>query len=503
MSEATTTLTAVLEGRDIAKHFGGVRALRGVSFELQEGEVISLIGENGSGKSTLLSILAGVRPPDSGELLWHGEEVHFSSPQHALQRGIALVSQETSLAPHLTVADNVWLGHWPKRNTMIDRKQLIATTRELIEGVLHTEIDPMRLVRTLRPNESSIVAIARAYAHEPRILLLDEPTAALGPDESQQLVAVIKRLAERGSTVVFTSHRLNEHFRLDGRALVLRDGEAVWSGLLRESDEGRIVQAMVGRRLVEVHPEERSPEERPRLELRGIQLREGSPAFDFEVHSGEVVGIAGLAGSGRTRLARVMVGAERPVAGEIFVDGQLHEFASPTDALRLGIGLLPEDRKGQALLLPMKIRENVAISILKRVSRFNVVRRRAEVAVIQPLYDNLAIRAPSMEVQVKTLSGGNQQKVVVARLLAAQLDVLVLDEPTKGIDVAAKAELFALIDSAAKRGKAIVLVSSELAELLALADRIVVVREGAAVAEFPRAAATEERIIGAAVGAAA
>lgn len=495
---------ALLQAEDLHKEFPGVRALQGVSLAVRSGEIHGLLGENGAGKSTLIKCLAGIHQPDRGSIWLRGREVRFASPRDAIQAGIATIHQELSLAPHLTVMENITLGREPVRGPLplIDRRQMAAQAAAALAR-LGVEIDPAARVGELGVGSQQMVEIARALAVEAQVLILDEPTAALTQAEVERLYAVLEGLRQRGTGIIYISHRLEELYRLCDRVTVLRDGSYVGTYPMPQTPEADLVQAMVGRPLKDRFPAREvqpGPEALVVRELsRGKVLRQVS----LTVRRGEVVGVAGLMGAGRTELARAIMGLDPVESGSVAVLGRPVRTGDPGAALAAGLAFVPEDRKAQGLFLNRSVRENLTFAGLNRLVRWGWLSRRAERHLTSRMIGELAIRTAGGEVPVGTLSGGNQQKVVLGRWLAVGPQVLILDEPTRGVDVGAKAEIYRLINQLAAAGKAILLISSELPELLGMCDRILVMREGRLAGEFTRARATQEAIMRCAVGAAA
>lgn len=479
----------------ITKRYPGVTALQEVDFAVEAGSVHALVGENGAGKSTLLRVLAGATRPDAGEIRLDGAQVEFREPRDALERGITVIYQELSLVPELSVAANVFLGMEPARLGLLDRLAMRNGTAAAL-GSLGLSVDPVTPVGRLSVARQQLVELARALVREARVIALDEPTATLTPHEVDHLFGQIDRLKSLGVAIVFVSHRLHEVRRIADHITVLRDGRRVWSGPAAAKDDAAVIRAMVGRdveypRLAAARP----PSEPPALEARDLSRR---PAFEdvcLTARAGEVLGLAGLVGAGRTELARTLAGADRPESGQMWLEGRPFRPGSPSRAIARGVVYLPEDRKREGLVLGMRVRENVTLSVLGRFCRLGRVRRSAESEAAQAAVGRVDLRPPDPERDVRTLSGGNQQKVVLARGLLAEARVLLFDEPTRGVDVGAKAELHRHIRALADEGRAVVVISSELPELLALADRIVVLREGRVTGALEGAEMTPERVM--------
>jgi len=495
----------ILAMRGISKGFPGVQALRAVDLEVMPGEVHALLGENGAGKSTLLKILAGAQAPDAGTIRLAGQEVRLESPHAAQVSGIVTIYQEFNLVPTLSVAENVFIGRAPVRRGFVDWGELHRRTTALTRAV-GLDVDPRRLVADLSVAEQQMVEIARALSMDARLVVMDEPTSALSDKEVQRLFAIVRDLKGRGIAVIFVTHRLEEVMRLCDRLTVLRDGRLVGSAAVGEVTVDAVVKMMVGRELNRLfrHRERGAAAGPPALEVAGLGRRRDPRdphavelhGIDLTVRRGEIVGLAGLVGAGRTELARAVFGADPVRHGRVRVEDREVAIRSPADAIRAGIGLVPEDRKQQALFLALAVRNNLSVAAMDRlVGALGLVRRGAEDALVDRFRKKLGIKMASAEQAVGNLSGGNQQKVVLARWLALQPKVLIVDEPTRGIDVAAKAEVHALLYELAEAGIAILAISSELPEILTISDRIVTMREGRVTGELSREEASEERLM--------
>ena len=500
--EAAAERIPVLEARDIHKRFPGVHALTGVSLTVYPGEVLAIVGENGAGKSTLMKILSGALQPDDGVICIDGQPVRFTDPRDALAHGIAIIYQELSLIDKLTVAENLLLGQLPGRESatwLVDWPTVWRKASALLAQV-GLSLDPQVPVARLSVGQKQLVEIARALSRNARVLILDEPTSALSLQETERLFALLRDVRARGVAILYISHRLDEIFALADRITVMRDGQVVATLPARDATREQLIRLMVGRDLQAFYADLPDPEPRVRLEVRGLSRRGVLQDITLSIRAGEIVGLAGLVGAGRTELARCLFGVDPYDTGEMLVDGQPVRIRTPRDAVRLGIGFVPEDRKLQALVLILAVRQNTTLPLIPMLSRFGIFQQRRERVLAQRYVEELRIRTPSVDQRVMNLSGGNQQKVVLARWLAAQSRILILDEPTRGIDVGAKAEVHKLIADLARQGVAILLISSELPEVLAMSHRILVMREGRIVAEFPRSQATEERVLAAATG---
>lgn len=491
-----------LKFEHIHKAFPGVQAVRDVSFDAQPAEILALVGENGAGKSTLMNILSGAIPADKGKIYLDGQEVVIDSPRRALELGITMIHQELALIPQMSVGQNIYLGREPRRRGMgmvIDWKKLYQDAQEELDR-LGLEIPARAVVQDLTIAQRQMVEIAKALSYNARLIVLDEPTSALSERETETLFGLMRSLREKGVTLIFISHRLEEVFAIADRIAVMRDGQLVGLRLANEVSREEVVQMMVGRELKEFFPKSEVQRGRVVLSARGLKRGKNLKGVDFDLYEGEIVGVAGLVGSGRSELARAIFGADRLEEGEIQLDGRVIQLRNPQDAIRLGIGFVPEDRKAQGLFLGQSVRSNVVISLLDRLSQFGFVRFRQVEDLVNGMIRQLNIKTPSFRQRVRNLSGGNQQKVVIARWMALSPKVLILDEPTRGVDVAAKAEIHALISKLAAQGVAIMMVSSELPEILGVSDRILVMREGEIVAELQRKDATQEAIMHAATG---
>ena len=492
----------ILEAIDISKRFPGVHALDNVSLTVLTGEVHAVVGENGAGKSTLMKILSGAQAPDSGSIRVEGRPVMIESPRAAHDLGIITIYQELSLVNALSVGENIFLGDLPTRSGgswQVDWPEVWRRSAELL-GRVGLRIRPQTLVRELSVAQKQMVEIARALARNVRLLILDEPTSSLTERETERLFAIIAALKEQGVGIAYISHRLGEVFRIAQRVTVLRDGKLVGTVPVAEASEDLLVRMMVGRDLSRLFAHARETNAPVRLGVRGLCRGKVLHDVDLDVRAGEIVGLAGLVGAGRTELVRCLFGADRIDRGEILLDRKSVAIRHPGDAVDLGIALVPEDRKLQALVLGMGIRENLSLPILDRLGSPFFPSRGQERALAEEFITSLSIRTPHMEQRVAALSGGNQQKVVIARWLATKPKVLILDEPTRGIDVGAKAEVHALIARLAEAGVAILMVSSELPEILGMSHRILVMRGGRIVAEMSRDEASEESIMAAATG---
>ena len=483
--------------RGVSKEFPGVQALMGIDLDLRGGEVHAIVGENGAGKSTLMKILAGIYQPDAGSLLVDGQAVHISSPRHAMGLGIGMIHQELNLAPNLSVAENIFLGRAPMRFGLVDWRRLDLQTRSLLDR-LAIDLDGRAAVEDLSVARQQMVEIAKALSLNARVIIMDEPTSALTERETATLFQIIGRLKAEGVAVAYISHRLEEIFRVADRVTVLRDGRLVSSSRVADTTPAQLISLMVGRELTALFPKESVEVGAPVLEIRRLSRTGVLHDVSFVLHQREILGLAGLVGAGRTELVRAIFGVDPIDGGEVLIDGKVVKIHGPREAIQLGLGFVTEDRKLHGLVLGMTVRENATLASLANIGRFGFIDFARERAMAADYVRQLDIRTPTVEQEVNNLSGGNQQKVVVAKWLATRPRILILDEPTRGIDVGAKAEVHALMSRLAVAGVSILMISSELPEILGMSDRILVVRQGRISAEFSRQEASQEKIMAAA-----
>jgi ABC-type sugar transport system ATPase subunit len=479
----------------IGKSFPGVQALRGVTLEIEAGTCHALCGENGAGKSTLGKILAGIQPPDEGRLVVLGHELRFRSPREALAAGVAMVHQELAFCDNLSVAENLCLGHLPTRRGLVDGADMARRATALLAET-GTTLDVRRPFGELSIGQRQMVQIAAAVGGGARVIVFDEPTSSLSQAEAERLYELIGRLKSRGVTCIYVSHRMPEIFQLCDAVSVLRDGQHVATRRVAGLTEAELVHLMIGRPVAEYLPPARGDTRGEEvLRVEGLSAPGRFHEISFSVRAGEIVGLAGLMGAGRSEVACAVFGLDHETSGQIHLRGKPVRIQRPSDAIRLGIGFVPEDRKKQGLVLSESALHNTSLPMLPRLSRLGWLHLARERVIATDYFTRLRVRAPSVDARVAGLSGGNQQKIVLAKWLAAQSDVLILDEPTRGVDVGAKAEIHALIGDLAAQGTAILLISSELPELLALAERILVLREGRLVGEVDRARATQNLLL--------
>lgn len=498
VSEAPSS-APLLEMRGIVKDFPGVRALGGVDLDVRAGEVHCLLGQNGAGKSTLIKVLSASYQPDDGTVRWDGEEVRLGHPMAAIRAGISTIYQELDLVPGLSVAENIFLGHEKSRGGFTQRQRANRVARDLLARLGHPEIGPTRLVGSLSPAGQQIVSMARALSHDTRLLVLDEPSAVLDAEEVKNLFRVIRALTSDGVAVVYISHRLEEIREIGDRITVLKDGRTVATGLpVDETPTDRLIQLMTGRSIEYVFPPRPDADVQDAdvvLQVSGLELPGVFRGVDLTVRAGEIVGLTGLVGAGRTEILETIYGARRAAAGTVTVDGRRLRAGSVSAAVRAGIGLCPEERKSQALLLQHSVSDNITVATLQEFARAGFLNGGAERRRATELTESLDVRPSGVTRAVSTLSGGNQQKVVLARWLLRGCRVLLLDEPTRGVDVGARSEIYQLVRALADSGVAVVVVSSEVEEVLGLADRVLVVREGVVVHESAAWEIDESRVL--------
>lgn len=483
----------ILTLKNITKEFPGVKALDDVTINIERGTIHGLVGENGAGKSTLIKVLAGIYRPNKGEIILDGKPCRFNSPIEARRAGISVVHQEIKLAEPLSVAENMFLGNVQLKNGLVDWKGMRRRAREIVED-LGMDIDINAQVSSLTVAKKQIVEIMHAINNNSRILIMDEPSAVLTDRELEVMFRIVKQLRDKGITIIYISHRLDEIFGLCSNVSVLRDGRHIDTIPVASVDRQGLINMMVGREMGQEYPKEVGNVGGTILEVKNLSrgiLRD----ISFEVKSGEVFGISGLVGAGRTELARAILGIDKPESGEVYVRGKKVHYRTFADAIRDGLGLIPEDRKLQGLVQIMSVKRNTTLVNMKRVLRAGVISSSLEEKLSKEYADKLHVVTPSMETEVQYLSGGNQQKVVIAKWLFQNSEILFLDEPTRGIDVGAKAEIYRLINRMAKEGKTIIMISSEMPELLGMCDRIMVMHEGHKMGELNAAEATQAKIM--------
>jgi ribose transport system ATP-binding protein len=488
----------VLSLENITKKYPGVLALNNVSMSFLEGEVHALLGENGAGKSTLIKAVAGAINLDGGIIHVGGQDHQQMTPHLSRSLGIEVIYQEFNLVPTMSVAENIFLGDKTGKSILVDYKTMKSKTREIFK-LFDVAIDPDAMVQDLSPAMQQIVEIAKAVSKNVKILIMDEPSAPLSVSEVEHMFEIIRRLKQDGVTVIYISHRLEEVFRISDRVTVMRDGRYVATRLTKETNRKELINLMVGRELKESYPARTNPPGEIALEARNL-TGNGDKDISFSVRKGEILGISGLVGAGRTELAMLLFGAVPIESGEIWVDGKPVQIHSPGNAIQQGMGLLTEDRKGKGLFLEMGVGWNISFPIIRKLSKYGVVNTKEETKIAQKYKERMNIKTPSLEQRVINLSGGNQQKVVLAKALAAESDVLIFDEPTRGIDVGAKQEIYQLMTELANNGNAILMISSDMEELLGMSDRIIVLSEGKLAGEVMKEQFSQDYILDLASG---
>ncbi|CAN7149802.1 sugar ABC transporter ATP-binding protein [Ensifer adhaerens] len=487
-----------LEG--ISKSFPGVKALSDVSLALYPGSVTALIGENGAGKSTLVKILTGIYQPDEGTISVGDQEVHFPTALAAARAGVTAIHQETVLFDELSVAENIFLGHAPRnRFGLIDWKKLNADARALLSRA-GADLDPTIRLRDLGIAKKHLVAIARALSIDAQVVIMDEPTAALSHKEIHELYALVERLKADGKAILFISHKFDEIFRIADRYTVFRDGTMVDEGLIADVSQDELVRLMVGRAVGSVYPKKDVAIGEPVLTVSGYRHPTEFEDINFELRRGEILGFYGLVGAGRSEFMQSLIGVTRPSAGAVRLDGEVLVIRSPSEAIRAGIVYVPEERGRQGAIIGLPIFQNVTLPSLSRTSRSGFLKLANEFALAREYTARLDLRAASLDQDVGTLSGGNQQKVVIAKWLATKPKVIILDEPTKGIDIGSKAAVHAFMSELAAQGLSVIMVSSEIPEIMGMSDRVIVMREGRIAGRFERAELTAEKLVRAAAG---
>jgi ABC-type sugar transport system, ATPase component len=491
---------ALLEMRGIGKTFPGVKALEGVHLAVREGQVHALLGENGAGKSTLIKILSGAYAKDEGQIFFEGKPVEIRSPHDAQALGISTIYQEFNLARDLTVAENIFLGALPRKGMTVDWPAVKAGAREILDR-LGVTFSTDTQIASLSAAGQQLVEIAKALNRKTRILIMDEPSALLGEKDLENLFRVVRSLQAQGIGIIYISHRLKEIFELADEVTILKDGRYVATRKVSEVTMDDLVKLMIGRDLKDVYPKRTVEPGEVLLEVNNVSQPKLLRDISFQLHAGEIVGFAGIVGSGRTELARAIFGADS-CKGEMRIDGKPYKPGSPSEAIRRGVALVTEDRKGQGLFLKLNVRINTTISGLKQLTRYGVIQFAKELALVKKMINDLSIKTPNAGFLVVNMSGGNQQKVVLARWLSVGTRIFLLDEPTRGIDVGSKSEIYQIMDKLTKQGVGIIMISSELPEVLGMSDRIMVMRQGRIVKELSRAEASEEAIMQYAVGSA-
>ncbi len=490
----SAAMTPFLQMKGITKQFPGVLALNQVDLSVYPGRVLALVGENGAGKSTLMKVLSGVHKRDAGEILIEGKSVEIDSPLASRQMGISIIYQELSVLNNMDVAENIFVGREKKKNGFVDKKAQHQEAKALLDRV-GLNIDTHTMTHRLSTAQKQMVEVAKALSYNSKLIIMDEPTSSLTDTETAMLMKIIRRLRDEGVAIVFISHRMNEIFEISDEIAVMRDGEMVQHMITGEVDEQQVIAAMVGRDVNDIFHKEEAPIGDVVLEVKNLSTRNFLKDISFNVRAGEIVGFAGLVGAGRSEVMRALFAVDPRESGEIFINGKPVEIKSTVDALRAGMGFVPEDRKEQGLILKQTIRANASLAALDSVADGWFINRKKEKGLSDEYVSKLKVKTPSIEQLIMNLSGGNQQKVVIAKWMATHPKVLILDEPTRGIDVGAKKEIHTLMSELAKQGVAIIMISSELPEVLGMADRIYVMHDGRIKGEIDRAEASQEAIM--------
>ena len=488
----------LLEMKGIGKTFPGVKALEGVNLTVREGQVHALLGENGAGKSTLIKILSGAYSKDEGEISFDGKPVEIKGPQDAQALGISTIYQEFNLAANLSITENIFLGHLPRKGPLVDWAAARAKSQEILDS-LGVKLAVDTPTSELSVAEQQLVEIAKALNRKTRVLIMDEPSAVLGEKDLENLFRVVRTLQAQGIGIIYISHRLKEIFELADEVTVLKDGRYVATRQVADVDMDDLVRLMIGRDLQDVYPKRTTQPGEVLLEVKNVSLTKLVHDISFQLRAGEIVGFAGITGSGRTEVARAIFGAD-PCVGEMEIFGKPYKARSPEDAIHHGVALVTEDRKRQGLLLKQNVTINTTVSGLKRLCRFGLIRLGEEVKLVKQMIQQLSIKTPGPNFMVVNMSGGNQQKVILARWLSVGTRIFIMDEPTRGIDVGSKSEIYQIMAELAAKGVGIIMISSELPEILGMSDRVMVMRQGTIVKELSRAEASEEAIMYYAVG---
>lgn len=483
----------LLEMKGISKRFTGVRALDNVNIHLKRSEILALLGENGAGKSTLMKILAGVHQPTSGDILIKGNKVQITGPKHSQELGISIIHQEFNLIPDLSIAENIFLGREPRKmKGIVDWKALYAETSELLKRVGLESLSPKRLIRSISVAEQQLVELAKALSFSADIIIMDEPTAALNHEDADRLLHIMSELKAKGFGVIFITHKLEEVQTVADRISVLRDGQYIGTKPIAQATKDDMIQMMVGRDIEALFPEKSKVQEETILTVNQLHVKDTLYNLSFSVKKGEIVGIAGLLGSGKTELSKALFGLYPKMQGEILMDSKV--IKTPREAIDSGIALVTDDRKQEGLILDLSVWENLLLPVYREISRFGILPKEKQKSIVQRWIQDLKIKVPGPQAEVRKLSGGNQQKIVLGKWLQLNPKLLILNEPTRGIDIGAKVEIYNLMKQLAEDGLAIILISSEMPELLGMAHRILVMENGRMTAELSAEEATQEKI---------
>lgn len=490
----------IIQMKNITKHFGGVKALTDVSFNVRKGEIHALIGENGAGKSTLMKILAGAYQKDQGQILIDGEEAKITTPKSVIKLGVSVIYQEFMLAPDLTVAENIFIDRLAESGMFIHWKELRRRAKEQLVKLGFDDIDPEAKVGSLSVAYQQIVEIAKCLARDSKVLVFDEPTAVLTFSETQKLLSIIRKLKEDGVSIIYISHRLEELLEISDHITVLKDGGYVGTVPTSSINKEQLVEMMVGREITQLFPERNAVIGDEILRVENLNAGEMVKDVSFTVKSGEVVGFSGLVGSGRTEAMRAIFGADKKNSGKVIFFGEEVNFKDPKEAIQHGFGLLPEDRKKQGLLLEQSIRMNTTLASMFKIKKAGIINHKKEKDYVKDLLASIATKYGSMEDNANSLSGGNQQKIALAKWLSADCKCVVFDEPTRGVDVGAKTEIYKIINKLAEQGVGVIVISSEMAEIIGVCDRAIVMRQGTVAGEVSKSELTENNLIKLAMG---
>ncbi|NLM19301.1 MAG: sugar ABC transporter ATP-binding protein [Clostridiaceae bacterium] len=486
----------IMELKNISKSFPGVQALNNVSMQFERGKVHALVGENGAGKSTLMKIIMGLYRADQGQIFIKGEKFVGSSVIHSLQAGVKMIHQELNFIPFMSVAENIFLGHEPCNNFLgvVSKKKLLKETKKLLDRV-NLDVNPNLPMRDLTVAERQMVEIAKSVSFGADIIIMDEPTSAISETEVKRLFEIIEELKRKGVAIIYISHKLDEVYQISDSISVLRDGNYIATFKTAEIEQDKLIKAMVGRELENIYPDKRAKIGEEMLKIENLSKDNVFTDISFSVNKGEILGVAGMMGSGRTEVMNCIFGLDKYDSGQIYIRGENVSISNPNKAIQKGIGMVHEDRKETGLILGLSVKENITLSNLDKIFSGQIINKQKENIYVDDIVEKLSIKTPHRDQQVKFLSGGNQQKIVIGRILLDQADIIILDEPTRGIDVGAKTEIYKLIVDLAAQGKAIIMVSSEMNELIGMSDRIIILREGHKVGELDKANISQEKII--------
>ncbi|MDK2811695.1 MAG: inositol transport system ATP-binding protein [Petroclostridium sp.] len=492
----------ILEMSNISKSFPGVKALDNVQLKIRKGTVHALMGENGAGKSTLMKILAGIYQPDDGTIIFKGNQIEVKNPHDALKYGISMIHQELSPIPHMTVAENIFLGREPLigKTGLVDKKKMVEDAKELLEKLEMHDINPTALMHQLSIAKTQQVEIAKAISYDSDLIIMDEPTSAITEVEVEHLFKIVRNLRDKGVAIIFITHKMDEVFKIVDEITVFRDGQYIGTELAENLNKEKLIEMMVGREITQMFPKEPAEIGEVILSVKNLTKSGLFENVSFDLRKGEILGFAGLMGAGRTEVMESIFGIRKADQGEVYIKGEKVEINTPRDAIKRKMAFLTEDRKLTGVFLPLAVRDNIVVSCIDKFINGLFLNKKKIEEVCQQEKDKLAIKTPNMNQKIKNLSGGNQQKVLISRWLLTDPDILILDEPTRGIDVGAKSEIHRLMSKLAQQGKAVIMISSELPEILGMSDRILVMHEGKITGELDRFEATQEKVLEYATG---